>query len=126
MSLAVDTYIVEMLLIGRGKMKKTTSTILAVVILLTCSSIINAGKESKFTTFKGRVIFLSDDYIEVKRGRIEVLLYYSDKTKFVKLDGTENGKNIIKICQYVRARYTKDKKNKLDEIVILKESDCIK
>ncbi|MFH0975011.1 MAG: hypothetical protein V1874_04425 [Spirochaetota bacterium] len=77
--------------------------------------------------FTGRIIFVADNYIELKKGKTEIRVYIAENTKFIARDGKESGKNIIRICQYVEAYYSEESgKMNLDKIIIKKESDCVK
>ena len=96
------------------------------ILLLSLLALLPAEKTSD-KTFKGRVIFLTDNFIELKRGEIETILYLSENTEFISKDGTGGGKNIIEICQVAKAFYQiEGGKNILNKIVVIKESDCIK
>ena len=106
-------------------MKKTLFITITAIFL--SISILPAAKQIKDKSFKGRVIFVSNDYIEVKRGRAELIVHFTDKTIFVAKDGSEKNKEIIEICQVVKALYNKEQnKNILSKVIVLKESDCIK
>ncbi len=106
-------------------MKKTLFITITAIFL--SISILSATKQINDKSFKGRVIFVSNDYIEVKRGRAELIIHYTDNTVFVAKDGSEKDKKIIEICQVVKALYNKEQnKNLLSKIIVLKESDCIK
>ena len=45
-----------------------------------------ASKKSREKIFSGRVIFVTGDYIEVKRGKGEFKVYFSENTKFISKD----------------------------------------
>ena len=84
-----------------------------------------ASGKAKTKIFCGKVIYTTDDYIEIKRGKTEILFYFTEYTKYIKKDKTEGGKELIEICQKVEAHYIKkNKMNILDKILILKESYC--
>ena len=81
--------------------------------------------KDKDKIFRGRVIYITDDYIEIKRGKTEKIIYFTDKTRFIKRNKTEDGRDIIEICQVVKAHYMlESNKNILNKIHILKESNC--
>lgn len=109
-------------------MKKTIYPLsfisIAAVLLL---SITFAAPQQKNTrTIYCRIINVTDEYIEVKRGKTEITLFLTEDTKYIALDGSESSRNIIEICQYVDVTYTSDGSRKiLKKIVIKKESDCI-
>ncbi len=99
--------------------------LLAVFCLLFCGAFA-ASKKGGDRIFSGRLIFLSDDYIELKKGKAEVLVYFAENTKYISSDGKESPKNILSVCQYVEAYYTEGAKKILNKIIIKKESDCVK
>ena len=78
-------------------------------------------------TFTGRVIFLNNEAIEIKKGGTEITLNFKDGTIFVNMAGEEKNIDIIKLCQNVKAFYTKEgNKNILQKIIVIKESNCVK
>lgn len=78
-------------------------------------------------TILGRVIFLNNEVIEIKKGKTEITLNLKDGTIFVNKAGEEKNIDIIRLCQNVKAFYTKEgDKNILQKIIVLKESNCIK
>ncbi len=111
-------------------MKKNNFFILFTVLTLIISSIgIASAVSSKLNkkVFSGRVIFVADNYIELKKGKTEIKVKISEYTKFISKDGKESDKNIIAVCQYVDAYYNEQAGTKnLDKIIIKKESDCVK
>ncbi len=87
----------------------------------------SAEKKSPAETFSGRVIFLDNNSIEIKKGRTEITLNFNDDTVFVDKSGEEKNIDIIKLCQNVKAVYTKEgDKNILQKIKVIKESNCEK
>ncbi len=85
-----------------------------------------ASKQTNGKIFSGRVIFVADNYIELKKGNTEVTVYFADNTRFISKDGKESAKNIITVCQYIEAYYTDGAKKILNKIIVKKESDCDK
>lgn len=83
-------------------------------------SVIVFAKEKSFT---GRVIYIGDNYIEVKYGKSEKVFYIQEKSVFVK-----NNSNVsfadLKPCQVVKVYYTGDNKLIINKCEIIKESDC--
>jgi hypothetical protein len=83
-----------------------------------------AGRQSEFT---GRVIDIGDDYVELKRGAKEIRLGYTAATRFVGPDGAAADKNVIELCQVVKAVYLPiDRTGELAIITIVKEGNCRK
>ncbi|MDY6932610.1 MAG: hypothetical protein SVZ03_00130 [Spirochaetota bacterium] len=106
-------------------MKKILCTIAFLTIYFFPSTNELISREAKKKIFHGRVICVNSDNIEIKRGKIELILYFTENTRYIKMDKTEGSKGIIEICQEVKAYYIKEKKkNMLVKIVILKNSDC--
>lgn len=77
--------------------------------------------------FRGRIIYIDDNLIEVKKGKTELLFYFQDDTVCVSADGETGGKEILENCQNVRVIYTvKNADNILLKVIVLKESNCYK
>jgi hypothetical protein len=99
--------------------------IVAFVISAFFSDVSGKVKKSSLMTYKGRVINYTGEYIELKSGSKEVVLYYSDDTKYASSDGSLKDKNIIEICQMARAQYvSRGGKKILVKIQVLTESYC--
>jgi hypothetical protein len=78
-------------------------------------------------TILGRVIFVNNDSVEIKKGRMEITLIIAEGTVFVNTAGEEKNGDIIKLCQNVKASYTKEGDKKiLRKITVIKESNCVK
>lgn len=108
-------------------MKRDRVFIITIALVLLYYSVLSANKDLEVKSFKGRVIYLTDEFVELKRGKTEILIYFTENSRFISKDGTEKSKEIIEVCQLANAYYDKQKmKNILNKIVILKESDCIK
>jgi hypothetical protein len=110
-------------------MKKNVISMFAVLLVvfyfLFCSAFA-APREASEKIFSGRLIYVADNYIELKKGKAEVLVYFADNTKFISRDGKESAKDILKVCQYIEAYYSDGAKKILNKIIIKKESDCVK
>lgn len=79
----------------------------------------------KMRSFSGRVIFVSEKYIEMKRGSKEIILYKAETLK-VAGKSSDTGKTAVEICQYAKAEYVKQNgRNVLTKLVITAESDCV-
>lgn len=111
-------------------MKKNAIFISFAVFTLIISSFTFASAVSNKINKKiltARVIFVADNYIELKKGKTEIKVNIAEYTKFISKDGKESDKNIIEVCQYVDAYYNEQSgKKNLDKIVIKKESNCVK
>jgi len=78
------------------------------------------------STFKGLVINTSDDSIEIKKGRKEISVYWTDQSK-VLINGKEADRNSAAVCQRVEATYAvKDSRRELVTLKILAESYCVR
>jgi hypothetical protein len=76
--------------------------------------------------FKGRVISVSSESVEIKRGKYEKILFFDESTKVLK-NNAEASKSDIEVCQLVKAYFSVEgKKYTLTKIEIMKESDCVK
>ena len=81
-----------------------------------------AGEKS----FSGRVILVGDDYIELKKNKTEIILYFTAETGYF-LGSEAALKSHIEICQEASAQYVfRDGRNELVKLVILKNSNCVK
>jgi hypothetical protein len=110
-------------------MKKNVISMFTVLLTVICFLFYSAFAASLKTSekfFSGRLIYLADNYIELKKGKAEVLVYFADNTKFISRDGKESMKDILKVCQYIEAYYTDGTKKILNKIIIKEESDCVK
>lgn len=77
-------------------------------------------------SFKGIIININESSIEIKKGKKELTLFWTDTSK-VMMEGKETDRSAVDICQLAEARYAvKDQKRELVELVILKKSYCTK
>jgi hypothetical protein len=110
-------------------MKKNVIAVF-IISLITVSflslAISAALKKTNEKFFYGRVIFVSDNYIELKKGKSELVIYFTDSSMFISKDGKESAKNIVSVCQYVEAYYADGAKKTLNRIIVKKDSDCVK
>ena len=60
------------------------------------------GTDAEFT---GRVIYLGENHVELKRGPKELRLAYTDATRIFDISGAEADRSAIELCQTVRAVY---------------------
>ncbi|HSV95311.1 MAG TPA: hypothetical protein VLM75_00095 [Spirochaetota bacterium] len=82
------------------------------------------GRQSEFT---GRVIDVGGSYVELKRGARELRLEYAATTRFFGLDGVETDKNVIELCQVVKAVYQPvNRAGEPASIAVVKEGNCRK
>jgi hypothetical protein len=96
-------------------------------VLVLSISLFAASPKKNVRTLYCRIINVTDKYIQVKKGKTEIVLFLAEDTKFIAPDGSENSKDIIEVCQYVDVTYTSEGTKKiLKKIVIKKKSDCIK
>jgi hypothetical protein len=78
------------------------------------------------STFKGLVINTSDASIEIKKGRTEITVYWTDQSK-VLIDGKDADRNSIAVCQKVKATYAvKDSRRELIILEVLSKSYCVR
>jgi hypothetical protein len=110
-------------------MKKNVIAVFIISLIIVTFISLEVSASAKKTNenfFSGRVIFVADNYIELKKGNTEFVIYFADSSKFISKDGKEGAKNIIRVCQYVEAYYTNGAKKILNKIIVKKESDCVK
>ncbi|MBN2401047.1 MAG: hypothetical protein JXN64_01485 [Spirochaetes bacterium] len=110
-------------------MKK--NSIAAVIFLLTAVAFLSyavpaTAKKSSEKIFSGRIIYITDNYVELKKGKTEVIVHFTDNTKYISMGRKHVTKNFLNVCQYVEAYYTDGIKKFLNKIIVKKESDCIK
>jgi hypothetical protein len=111
-------------------MNKNVISIFCTVIalIITSAAISFAGSnKSNDKIFYGRIIFVADNYLELKKGKTEITVNITEHSRFILKNGKESDKSSIAVCQYVDAYYSEQagKKN-LDKIIIKKDSDCVK
>lgn len=102
-------------------MKKIACAAIAVLFIGAC-----AAFSAPAAVTQGLVINATADYIEVKKGRKEMALYWTEATA-VTMNGAKADRNAVTICQKVKASYTvKDGRKLLVSLDILKDSYCFR
>jgi thioredoxin-related protein len=48
-----------------------------------------SAKKTNENLFSGRVIFVTDNYVELKKGKIELVIYFADTSKYISRDGKD-------------------------------------
>lgn len=77
--------------------------------------------------FRGRLIYIDKNSMEIKRGRAEIKIYFSDNSVYMPKSGAGQGRDILELCQTVRAIYRKEGgRNILKKIIVLREGNCFK
>ena len=78
--------------------------ILLFVVTVLCFGVVlthvYAGSEKTITAV---VINMTDEYLELKRGRQEITVYFDQSTKYLNRSGAEVSWDILDICHLVRA-----------------------
>jgi len=108
-------------------MKEHTSwrAILPVAVILCLLFVQAAGGAGK--RFTGRVISTGESGLELKKGSVEMTFAYGESTKFFSREGKDAGREVIELCQVVRAEYTVNGKERtLVSVKVVRESDCYK
>lgn len=96
---------------------------IAVLFVLVASVSANSSSERRL---EGLVIFTSGDSVEVKRGRKEAVLHWTESSK-VTCEGAEADRGDVEICQRVRVTYSvQEGRNEVVMLDILRGSYCIK
>mgnify|MGYP001355744718 CR=1 FL=1 len=99
--------------------------ILCVALFLVMTGSAGLYSETGFR-MKGLIINSSDSFIEVKKGRKEVTLHWTENSKILK-DGQAAEREAVNICQSVEAIYVKKNGKKvLVSLDILSEGYCTK
>jgi hypothetical protein len=100
-------------------------TLISIISISTVAS--TALKKTSKKLITARVIFVSDNYIEFKKGKTEIKINVTEQSKFILKDGKESNKDNITVCQYVDVYYSEqaDKKT-LEKVIVKKDSDCVK
>lgn len=102
-------------------MKKMLCAVFCVLLLGGSAAVSGAAYE-----FRGLVINIAGDSIEIKKGNKEVTLYWAEGAK-VTLGGKEAGRDAVAVCQRVTARYdAKDGRLEIVSLAITGESYCAK
>ena len=99
-------------------MRKGLTVLFSLIIL--CTSLALSAAE-----FKGRVIYLKDNVIEVKRKNAEVTFNLTAETSVTR-QGEKAALSDLAICQTVTVTYKGEGKNRTaQKIDIIKEADCV-
>lgn len=107
-------------------MMKRNCTVLSVtIIVLLMGSMVFAEKKGAYKTYRGRIIHLTDEYVELKWRAGELVFYFTENTRFLSRSGAEKDRSIIRLCQVVRVYYRiEDGKKVLYRIKVLGEGNC--
>ena len=107
-------------------MKRNLVVSLVIINCILFSSVdFLSAKKARYRSFKGRIINLTDNYFEIKWGNKEIIVYTTEKSKYLSKKGKIADRGTIEICQVVKAYYRiKNKKKRLVKIRILKKSNC--
>jgi hypothetical protein len=110
---------------GRHKMKARYVIIALAMIIVLFSSATYADTKGTLKTYRGRVIYLTDEFCEMKWDRGELTFYFSPNTKYYVRGGAEGSKGSIRLCQVLRVWYRMEKgKRVLSRVRILREGSC--
>ncbi len=75
----------------------------------------------------GLVINVTNEYVEIKIRKKEIILHIADSSKFYSIEGKAENSSIVEICQKVKASYKKqENKNILVSLKVLGEGYCKK
>ncbi|TFH41350.1 MAG: hypothetical protein E4G96_05685 [Chrysiogenales bacterium] len=100
-------------------------TIAGIAILCVLMGTVAAYSGSE-KSVSGLVIFAGVDSIEVKKGKTETTLYWSEGSKVTK-NGIEIDRSGVEPCQRVKASYTvTEARNDVVSLEILAGSYCVK
>lgn len=80
---------------------------------------------SRQSVVTGVVVNIAGDSVEIKRGRTETILYFTDATSFTAPGGAAADRSALGLCQSVRATYVREGgRNVLVSVRIVREGDC--
>ncbi len=107
-------------------MKRTVSAIVCAVVLFTGLALLHASaSRPRNSSFSGEIINITDTFLELKRGKAEIILYFDQNTKFFDRSGAEGTKSIVELCQMVRATYTtRENRNILIRLQVVRPGKC--
>ena len=98
-------------------------TRIGVALVMTLSLL--AGTALNAAEFKGRVIYVGDNVLEVKKKSREMTFRLNDETVIIR-DGVRSVPEDLALCQTVRIVYKGKGKARIAlKVEILKESDCL-
>lgn len=73
----------------------------------------------------GVIVYMSDDVIEVKRGRRELLLSITPQTIFLNKSGNNADRSILELCATVRVHYVREASTlRAVQIQLIREGYC--
>ncbi len=107
-------------------MKRTVSAIVCAVVLFSGLALLHASvSRDRNRSFSGEIINITDTFLELKRGRREITLYFDQSTKYFDRSGAEGAKSVIELCQVVRATYTtRENRNILVRLQVVRPGKC--
>lgn len=102
-----------------GFMTRKTGIALAMAVCLMIGTAVYAAD------FKGRVIYVNGEVLEVKKKSKEMTFRLTEETVFIR-DGIRTTEDELSLCQTVRVTYKgKGRKAVALKVEILEESDCM-
>ena len=106
-------------------MKRNCPAFFVAMIVFIMFSTLFAEKKGSYKIYRGRIIHIADGYLELKWKDNEVIVYFTENTKFLSKSGAEKDKSIIRLCQVVRVYYRIEKGRKLlYRIMVLDKGGC--
>ncbi len=106
-------------------MRRNCAVFSVTIIVLLMGSMVFAEKKGANKIYRGRIIHVTDEYIELKWGAGEVVVYFTENTKFLSKSGAEKDRSIIRLCQVVRVYYRiENGKKVLYRIKVIREGSC--
>ncbi len=105
---------------------RKTMVIAAAVFLIAFINVSSPAKGKKSAaSFYGEVVNFTGEYVELKKGKKEMVLYFTDKTVFVSGSEEKAGKELLQPCQMARGYYrVSGGKKELIKLVIVKKGRC--
>ncbi len=109
-----------------GRSMKRTAILFFVVVVLCTGAVFTEVYAVSEKTVTAVVINMTDEYLELKRGRQEITVYFDQSTKYLNRSGAEASWDILDICHLVRATYiVRDNKKILVRVRLIRQGRCI-
>jgi hypothetical protein len=97
----------------------------AVFCFLLVAAMVASAYPEKPAQFKGTVIYMVGDSIEIKKGKKEITLNLTPDTKIL-FHGEKADRTAVEMCQKVKALYVvKDGRKELVQLEIVSDSYCV-
>ncbi len=87
----------------------------------------DAAAAEREREYRGVLVYIGDDFLEIKRGRREFRAYYDAATRYYDQAGVEASLNSLDLCQLVKVRSVfRDRKHMIVSVHIERPGQCRK